>query len=254
MPHLFELFCGTKSISKVFEANGWTSTSVDFDPRFQPTICCDVLDLTPEMLLEASGGVLPDAIWLSPPCTHYSLARTTAKTPRDMPSADRVVAAALALAGHFGCPYWLENPFTGFLKTRRVVAGIPYRKLDYCSYALGTDFKGGYRKRTAIWTNTAWTPARALCKPLTCHLCADNKRHDGAVHGVPLHVRYSIPSSLPQELCDWLTNDGGGPRPTVGSPEPPESSLDDSSQHREVQVMGSTSTIGCPTVGPKGPA
>ena len=67
MLHLFEIFCGTKSIGKVFEANGWSTTSVDMDPRFAPTLCCDVLDLTPEMLLEASGGQLPDAMWLSHP-------------------------------------------------------------------------------------------------------------------------------------------------------------------------------------------
>ena len=62
MPHLYEIFCGTKSIGKVFEANGWSTTSVDMDPRFNPMICCKVLDLTPEMLLLASGGVPPDAM------------------------------------------------------------------------------------------------------------------------------------------------------------------------------------------------
>ena len=124
MPHLFEIFCGTKSIGKVFEARGWTTTSVDIDPGFHPTLCCNVLDLTPDMLLQASGGQLPDAIWMSPVCTHYSLARSRAKLPRDMPSADRLVAAALALARHFACSYFMENPQTGYLKTRQVVAGI----------------------------------------------------------------------------------------------------------------------------------
>ena len=45
MPHLLELFCGTKSVGKVFEAQGWKVTSVDFDPLFKPTLCMNVLDL-----------------------------------------------------------------------------------------------------------------------------------------------------------------------------------------------------------------
>ena len=121
-----------------------------------------------------------------------------------MVTADRVVAAALALARHFGVPFWLENPWTGFLKTRAVMTGIPMRVIDYCSYAVGTEFKGRYRKRTAIWTNTSWTPARPLCDPTTCHFCADGQKHDGHVHEVPLHSRYAIPSSIPLELCSWL--------------------------------------------------
>ena len=66
MPHLLELFCGTKSVGKVFEARGWKVTSVDFDPKFKPTICMNVLDLEPSM---TEGNV--DLVWASPLCTHY---------------------------------------------------------------------------------------------------------------------------------------------------------------------------------------
>ena len=75
-PHLLELFSGTKSIGNVFRENGWSVTSVDLDAKFQPTICVNVLHLTPEMI-----GEPPHTIWGSPPCTMYSRARTTAKTP-----------------------------------------------------------------------------------------------------------------------------------------------------------------------------
>ena len=203
MPYLYEIFCGTKSIGKIFEANGWRVTSVDKDPRFDPTICCDIQDLTPQMLLEASGA-LPDAIWMSPPCQMYSIARSNAKTPRDMEGSDRIVEAALAIARYFGCPFWMENPHSGYLKRRAVVAGIPMRVLDYCQYAVGTDFQGRYRKRTAIWTNTEWYPARPLCLPSSCRFCSNGKRHDASTDSVGLFVRYSIPSSIAQELCEWL--------------------------------------------------
>ena len=69
MPHLLELFCGTKSIGRAFEQKGWTVTSVDLEPKFEPDICCNVLDLTPDMIEQT-----PDLMWASPPCTMYSVA------------------------------------------------------------------------------------------------------------------------------------------------------------------------------------
>ena len=98
MPRLIELFCGTKSISKVFEQHGWTCTSLDFDPKMEPTICCNILDVTPEMILEHGR---PDVIWASPLCTMYSRARTTAKTPRDLEGSDKLVQKVIDLARYF---------------------------------------------------------------------------------------------------------------------------------------------------------
>ena len=46
---------------------------VDCNPKFQPTICCDVKRLEPNMV-----GWDVDLIWASPPCTHYSIATMTA--------------------------------------------------------------------------------------------------------------------------------------------------------------------------------
>ena len=125
MPRLLELFCGTKSIGREFEAGGWDVTSVDVEPKFEPDVCCNVLDLTPEMIGEA-----PDLLWASPPCTHYSYARTTAKTPRDLRGSDRLVQKVLDLAAHHQCPCFFENPL-GLLRSRPVVQGIPMRVVDY---------------------------------------------------------------------------------------------------------------------------
>ena len=99
MPHLLELFCGTKSVGKVFEARGWKVTSVDFDPQFEPTLCMNVLDLEPSMI---EGNV--DLVWASPLCTHYSRARTTARTPRDLEGSDALVRKCLDLADRLFCP------------------------------------------------------------------------------------------------------------------------------------------------------
>ena len=209
MPHhLLELYCGTKSISRVFEQHGWTRTSLDLDPKMEPTICCDILDITPEMILEHGR---PHVIWASPLCTHYSRPRTTARTPRDLEGSDKLVQKVLDLAKYFDIPFFMENPHSGLLKTREVVQGIPMRVIDYCQYA-DDDWPGRYRKRTSIWTNTEWYPRKPLCIPSMCHFCTDGKSHDqGAQRRTKegksqhtLNQLYSSPSAIPEELVGWL--------------------------------------------------
>lgn len=70
---LLELFCGTKSISKAFDAAGWETYTVDWNKDFNPTLCADIGSLTKEDLIELCGGV-PDVVWMSPDCTTYSIA------------------------------------------------------------------------------------------------------------------------------------------------------------------------------------
>ena len=79
MPHLLDLYCGTKSVSNAFAEYDWKTTTVDIDPACKPDICKNVLKLTKADLPDDI-----DAIWASPLCTQYSRARTTATTPRDL--------------------------------------------------------------------------------------------------------------------------------------------------------------------------
>jgi len=52
-----------------------------------------------------------DFIWASPPCTEYSIARTTAKTPRNFALADAIVARTLEIINHLKPKGWMmENP------------------------------------------------------------------------------------------------------------------------------------------------
>jgi len=202
MPHLLELFAGTKSVGKVFEAAGWRVTSVDLEARFSPTLCMNVLDLQPE---DIDGQV--DLIWASPPCTMYSLARTTGG-PRDLEGSDRMVQKVLDLVAEFQCPWFMENPQSGYLKGRDVVAGIPYRVVDYCKYH-DDRFPHTARKRTAIWTNTDWQPSRPLCNK-DCGFC-DGRRHlDHAQQrnsaGYARHTQaelYAIPPLLVEDIFGW---------------------------------------------------
>ena len=198
---LLELFSGTGSVGKTFRTRGWEVFSVDIDPGAEPTLVADVLDLQP--------GDLPphvDCIWASPPFTHYSRARTRAKTPRDLEGSDALVRKVLNIIDHYGDPDWfMENPESGLLKSREVVAGLPMRVVDYCKYGKP------YRKRTSIWTNTGWEPQRPLCRH-DC-LASDGAKHTASAQQGPAsntdsrysrNELYSIPASLCEEIAGYV--------------------------------------------------
>ena len=86
---LLELFSGTGSIGRAFEAQGWEVISLDILPP--ATIITHILDWD---FREYPPGHF-DFIWASPPCTEYSIARTRATRPRDFELADSLVAKAL---------------------------------------------------------------------------------------------------------------------------------------------------------------
>ena len=90
---MLELFSGTNSVGKAFSQMGWEVISLDIDPKFNPTICVDIRDFDPATFPPYHF----DFIHASPVCTHYSRARTTAKTPRDLVWADSPVRAALLI-------------------------------------------------------------------------------------------------------------------------------------------------------------
>ena len=107
MPRLLELFCGTKSVGRAFEAAGWEVVSLDIVLKFEPTILCDIRswDYT------TFPGHF-DMVWASPVCTEYSRALTT--RPRRLLEGDALVLSALEIIAHFDPLMWvIENrPFT----------------------------------------------------------------------------------------------------------------------------------------------
>jgi site-specific DNA-cytosine methylase len=126
---LLELFCGTGSIGKAFKKQGWEVISLDLNPKAEATITTDILAW--DYTVFKKGHF--DFVWTSPPCTEYSVARTTAKTPRNFELADSIVARTLEIIGHLEPKAWLmENPASGYLKTREVVQGLPWRDVTYC--------------------------------------------------------------------------------------------------------------------------
>ena len=125
---------------------------MDKDPRFQPTICEDIL--------KWDHTIFPvghfDVVWASPECREYSIARSKAKRPRDLEGADALVQRALDIIEYYQPRAWfLENPASGLLKTRRVIRGIPSVTVSYCKYG------HPYQKHTQLWGTVlhhAWRP------------------------------------------------------------------------------------------------
>ena len=196
---LLELFSGTGSVGKVFRDAGWDVTSVDMDPAAGATITCDITRFNYEAFEPGTFTM----IWSSPPCTHYSIARTKAKTPRDLEGSDKIVQRTLDIIGYFRPLLWfMENPGTGLLAKRPVVAGLPYKKVTYCSYGYP------YRKLTFLWTNAGWTP-RPCCKK-DCWAMVDGRHAMTAQRGpsaagvahdrCTLHKLCSVPKELIEEI------------------------------------------------------
>ena len=92
--------------TKVFDQHGYDVISVDMLDKFHPTICKNVLDLTPQDIIDKlpkfSKGI--NVIWASPMCTQYSKARTQGG-PRDLVGADALVQKTLDLVKYFDVPF-----------------------------------------------------------------------------------------------------------------------------------------------------
>jgi hypothetical protein len=140
---VLELFSGTGSIGRQFLARGHEVISLDLDPRNSPTICANLMDWRYKSL---PRGYF-DAIWASCPCENYSIARSSARTPRDLMVADSLVLRTQELIDWFTprC-YFVENPSSSQLWQR--FAWPRLVKTSYCSYGYP------YRKHTTLATNT----------------------------------------------------------------------------------------------------
>ena len=149
MKKLLELFSGTKSVGKVAETLGFKVVSLDLK---NADININILDWDYKIYQPKHF----DVIWSSPPCTEYSIAKTTGI--RNIEYANRIVLKTIEIIEYLKPKYYIiENPQTGLLKKQSFMFNIPYADIDYCKYGML------YRKRTRLWNNlTNWTP-KPLC-------------------------------------------------------------------------------------------
>ena len=195
---LLELFSGTKSIGRAFEALGWQVTSLDSDPQSRPSLCCDVLEW--DYRTFEPGHF--DFVWASPVCTEFSRAMT--RRPRRLEEGDRLVLRTIEIIGYLRPRWWaIENARSGLLKTRSYMEGLPFDDVTYCQYGYR------YRKATRIWNNLPWHPSRPVCcRSRRCE-AFNNGRHAETAQrqggkeriGQNRDQLYSIPPRLCEEIA-----------------------------------------------------
>ena len=71
-PKMLDLFCGTGSWDAPFRKLNWEVHTLDINPRFKPTMCCDLMNWDFEKF---EPGYF-DVIVASPPCQLFSHANT----------------------------------------------------------------------------------------------------------------------------------------------------------------------------------
>ena len=207
MPRALFLCSGTGSVGEPFRRHGWEVIDVDWDGRYGAEVQCDILTWDYK---NAFPQAYFDVIWASPDCTQYSIARTTARTPRNFAKADALVQKCREIIDYFEPGVWfIENPDTGYLKSRPFMQNLPYVRVDYCMYRINTDTDAlcPYRKRTRIWTNAQWTPK--MCD--RSHLI--NGRHAMTAQRGPckhrgISDRFALDElhRLPAQLCGEIYN------------------------------------------------
>lgn len=166
---VLELFAGTRSIGKAFEARGHEVFSVEWDKHFDRIdLYADIGTLTAQDILERFGR--PDVIWASPDCSTFSV-MAISKHRRKNPQTgeldpitdyakfcDRVDRHVLDLIRELQPAfYFIENPRAGMRKMSWM-QGLPRYTVTYCQY-------GETRmKPTDIWTNHPAPDFKPPCK------------------------------------------------------------------------------------------
>lgn len=167
---VLELFAGTRSIGKAFEARGHKVFSVEWDKKFDNIqLYADIGKLTAQDVIRLCGGV-PDVIWASPDCATFSVAAISQHRRKNYETGeleavsdyakfcDAVDKNVISLIRELKPKYYfIENP-RGGMRKMTWMHGLPRYTVTYCQY-------GDTRmKPTDIWTNHPDPKFKPPCK------------------------------------------------------------------------------------------
>ena len=191
MPLLLELFSGTKSVGRVFEAAGWDVLAVDNREIRSPNVCTSLLDWNYHSAL---ADTLPEALWASPPCTTWSLATQKHRILPDLApqtllavEAELLVWRTLEIVRFLTAEHekrgtvfhWaIENP-QARLRHFSPMLVLPRITVDYCR------FGRPYRKRTDVWTSTPEALADLECSCEAGHATQATRVMSGRLGSIP---------------------------------------------------------------------
>lgn len=202
---VLELFAGTRSIGKAFEAKGHKVYSVEWDKKHQNIdLYADISKVTAEQILREFGK--PDIIWASPDCTSYSIAGISHHRIKDENGnlepkseyakfCDMTNKHVLKLIKELNPKYFfIENP-RGGLRKMDFMQELKRYTVTYCQY-------GDTRmKPTDIWTNHPEPNFKPICKNgAPCHVSAPRGSRTGT-QGLKGSVERS---RIPKELCNHI--------------------------------------------------
>ena len=209
---VLELFAGTRSIGKAFEARGHEVFSVEWDNQFTDIdLYKNILDISAEEILEKFGK--PDVIWASPDCTTFSIAAISHHRKLDPKTGnldpvsdyakfcDRVDQHVLHLIDVLSPKYYfIENP-RGRFRKMVWMSKYPRYTLTYCQY-------GDTRmKPTDIWTNHPNPQFKPPChNGDTCHIAAPRGSKTGTQGLKDSKERSVIPAGLCEHIVDICEN------------------------------------------------
>lgn len=209
---VLELFAGTRSIGKAFEAAGHEVFSVEWDKNFENIdLYADIMTVTAADILEKFGR--PDVIWASPDCTTFSVAaishhrRKNPETGNLDPISDyakfcdTVDQHMIDLIRELNPKvYFIENP-RGGMRKMTWMQGLPRYTVTYCKYELDKPVSERRMKPTDIWTNCPNPQFRPTCKNgEPCHAAAPRGSATGT-QGIKGSKDRSV---IPRMLCEHI--------------------------------------------------
>ena len=146
---VLDLFSGLGGWSQAFKDRGHEVVTIDNNPKFNPTYCEDIMNVSAESLKNKLNLLIPfDVILASPPCEHFSVMAISKHWSKDgLPNEETKKSIELVkhtqqlihnLNPEF---YFIENPM-GMM--RRVI-GKPTATITQCQYG------NPYMKMTDLW-------------------------------------------------------------------------------------------------------
>ncbi len=199
-----ELFCGTKSFSKVMSEHGHATFTVDNETYNTPDLAADVNYLDANKIPYKA-----ELFWASPPCTAFSVASIgthwgggkgayIAKTDKARIAQDTVLNTFALIMKSNPKWYFVENP-RGVLRKMSFMQGFHRVTVSYCQY-------GDTRmKPTDIWTNATWWKPRPICKNGDmCHERAPRGAKTGTQGINGARDRGRIPPELFEEILEQM--------------------------------------------------